>query len=207
MLIHDFSDSTLRKVKTDKADSMKIVSYALTFWQDLWEYSTEDETRQMLKAQSRLYERIQSAGTTLRNGLISLLDQIFPSANQLLDNTPCSNGYIKWVDFVRRFWHKDCVTGVSLSTFSATYQKCCTSKRYPYTQAGAEKIYRAARACVATFPKNDSTKLLIAQPVNSLNAFYDAPHIMCTETLRLASLLPEFESVIPMQGAGKTVGL
>lgn len=27
MLIHDFSDNTLRKVKTDKADSMKIASY------------------------------------------------------------------------------------------------------------------------------------------------------------------------------------
>ena len=54
MLIHNFSDNSLRKVKTDKADSMKIASYALAYWQDLREYSTEDETRQMLKTQSRL---------------------------------------------------------------------------------------------------------------------------------------------------------
>ena len=33
MLIHDFSDNTIRKVKTDKADSLKIANYALTFWQ------------------------------------------------------------------------------------------------------------------------------------------------------------------------------
>lgn len=35
MLIHDFSDNSLRKIKTDKADSMKIANYALAFWQDL----------------------------------------------------------------------------------------------------------------------------------------------------------------------------
>ena len=206
MLIHDFSDNTLRKVKTDKADSMKIASYALAYWQDLREYSTEDETRQMLKTQSRLYERTQSAGVALRNGLISLLDQTFPGVNQLFGDTPRSNGHVKWVDFVRRFWHRDCVAGIPLSAFSAAYQKWCVSKRYRFTQADAEKIHRAARACVATFPKNDSTKLLITQSVDSLNAVYDALHIMRAETLRLASLLPEFEIVMSMQGAGEITG-
>ena len=57
MLIHDFSDNSIRKVKTDRADSLKIANYALTFWQDLRDYSVEDETRQMLKIQSRVYDR------------------------------------------------------------------------------------------------------------------------------------------------------
>lgn len=81
MLIHDFSDNSLRKVKTDKADALKIANYALTLWADLHEYSLEDENRQMLKAQSRLYERTQDAGVALKNGLVSLLDQTFPGAN------------------------------------------------------------------------------------------------------------------------------
>lgn len=37
ILIHDFSDNSLRKIKTDKADSMKITNYALAFWQELRE--------------------------------------------------------------------------------------------------------------------------------------------------------------------------
>lgn len=45
MLIHDFSDNSLRKVKTDKADSMKIANYALSFWAELRDYSPEDEIR------------------------------------------------------------------------------------------------------------------------------------------------------------------
>ena len=77
---------------------------------------------------------------------------------------------------------------------------------YRFTQADAEKIHRAARACVATFPKNDSTKLLITQSVDSLNAVYDALHVMRAEALRLASLLPEFEIVMSMQGAGEITG-
>ena len=32
MLIHDFSDNSIRKIKTDRADSLKIANYALTFW-------------------------------------------------------------------------------------------------------------------------------------------------------------------------------
>ena len=31
MLIHDFSDSTIRKLKTGRADALKIANYALTF--------------------------------------------------------------------------------------------------------------------------------------------------------------------------------
>ena len=58
----------IRKIKTDRADSLKIANYALTFWQELRDYSVEDETRQMLKIQSRLYERTLNSSVALRNG-------------------------------------------------------------------------------------------------------------------------------------------
>ncbi len=207
ILIHDFSDNSLRKTKTDKADSMKIANYALAFWQELREYSNEDETRQLLKTQSRLYERTQSAGVALRNSLISLIDQIFPGANHFFGSiSRKSNGHVKWVDFVKRFWHKDCVAGISLAAFSAVYRKWCSNNGYKFYSSDAEKIHRSARGAVATFPKNDSTKLLITQSVDSLNAVYDALYVMRGEMMRLASLLPEFEVVMSIQGAGEITG-
>ena len=207
MLIHNFSDNSLRKVKTDKADSMKIASYALAFWQELREYSAEDETRQLLKTQSRLYERTQSAGIALRNSLIALLDQTFPGANHFFGSIPRkTNGHVKWVDFVKRFWHKDCVAGLSSSAFSSVYRKWCSNSGYRFSAFDVENIHRAAREAVATFPKNNSTKLLITQSVDSLNAVYDALRVMRGEMLRLASLLPEFEVVMSMQGAGEITG-
>jgi transposase len=161
----------------------------------------------MLKMQNRLYERTKKSSVVLRNGLISLLDQTFPGVNALFDTQPKrSNGHFKWVDFVRRFWHKDCVAGVSFAAFSDTYRKWCKRTGYRFSLSDAEKLYCAARNAVATFPKNDSTKLLITQAVDSLNAVYDALHILRGEMLRLASMLPEFDVVMAMQGAGEITG-
>lgn len=207
ILIHDFSDNSLRKVKTDKADALKIANYGLTFWPDLREYSAEDETRQMLKMQSRLYERTTSTGIMLRNGLISLLDQTFPGANKLFrDESRNTKGHVKWVDFVIRFWHKECVATLSYRAFADTFQKWCKRTGYRFSTSDAERIHTAARNAVATLPKNDSTKLLITQAANSLNAVYDSLQVIRTEMNRLASLLPEYKLVMSMEGVGKVTG-
>ena len=41
MLIHDFSDNSIRKLKTARADSLKIANYALTFWNQLPPYTSK----------------------------------------------------------------------------------------------------------------------------------------------------------------------
>jgi transposase len=81
MLIHDFSDNTIRKLKTDRADALKIANYALTFWDTLPPFNNEEETRLLLKMQSRANERITATATALRNGLIALADQTFPGGS------------------------------------------------------------------------------------------------------------------------------
>ena len=160
----------------------------------------------MLKIQSRLYERTLNSSIALRNGLISLLDQTFPGANKLFDEQRTKAGHIKWVDFVRRFWHKDCVAASSLSTFADTFQKWCKRTGYHYSLSDAERIHGIARNSVATLTKNDSTKLIITQAVDSLNAVYDTLQILRSEMQHLASMLPEYEVVMAMQGAGPITG-
>ena len=80
------------------------------------------------------------------------------------------------------------VADVSLAAFSDAYRKWCTRSGYRFSQSDAERLHAAARNSVATFPKNDSTKLLITQAVDSLNAVYDALYILRGEigTLGLA---------------------
>lgn len=48
VLISDFGGNTLRKPKTDKKDSVKIASYALTYWLDLKEYTPQEDLRKSL---------------------------------------------------------------------------------------------------------------------------------------------------------------
>lgn len=207
ILTHQFSDNSLRKVKTDKADALKLANYALTYWAELKRYDQEDETRQQLKFQSRLYQRTLQSSTALRNGLISLLDQTFPNANQFFSSSPpAKDGHHKWIDFVERFWHKDCVASVSLRSFAITLEKWCKRNGYRYSFSDAEYIHAQARNAVATLPKNDSTKLLIMQAVHTLNTIYESLQVIRGEMLRLASLLPEYEVVMAMQGAGRITG-
>lgn len=121
MLIHDFRDNSLRRGKTDKADALKIANYALAFWQELHPYTAEDETRQLLKMQCLLYERTLASSVAHRNGLISLLDQVFPGVNRIFyQMVRADNGQVKWVDFVRTYWHKECVSARRSALFSLT---------------------------------------------------------------------------------------
>lgn len=206
MLIHNFSDNSIRKVKTDKADALKIANYALTYWTDLPEYSIEDEARELLKTQCRMYERTLKTAGSIRNELISVLDQTFPNINRVLCNQPSSTGHIKWVDFVIRFWHKECVATVPFHAFAESYQKWCKRNRYLFSLSKAEEIYAVARNSVATFPKNNNTKILVTQCANSLNAILESLHVMRTEIYNLAKTLPEFDVVTDMYGVGKITG-
>lgn len=91
-----------------------------------------------------------------------ILDQIFPGANKFfLTSYRNVKGHYKLVDFVRRFWHEDNVAAVSIQSLSESFRKWCKRTGYHYSQADAERLYRHARESVATFKKNDSTKLLI----------------------------------------------
>lgn len=108
-------------------------------------------------------------------------------------------------DFVIRFWHKECVAALSSHAFADTFQKWCKRTGYRFSTSDVERIHTVARNAVATLPKNDSTKLLIMQAAINLNTVYDSLHAIRTEMDRLASLLPEYELVMAMEG-GKITG-
>ena len=207
ILIHHFSDNSLRKVKTDRADALKIANYGLTFWTSLQEYVPADEVRLLLKAQSRLYLRTTDASVVLRNGLISLLDQTFPGVNKLFASSyRNSAGHYKWVDFAKRFWHRSCVADLSLSGFSDVYEKWCKRTGYVFNEADVRRIHAHAQNAVATFPKSSSTRTVIVQSVNSLNAIYDTLQHIRNEMDALARKLPEYDTVMSMYGVGPITG-
>ena len=98
-LIKDFGSNSLRKVKTDKADAVKIARYALDNWIDLKQYSIMDEVRSQLKTMNRQFDFYMKQRTALKNNLIAMLDQTYPGANRYFDSPARSDGRQKWVDF------------------------------------------------------------------------------------------------------------
>ena len=76
-LIKGYGNNTLRKVETDKADTRKIARYGLDSWAELRQHTPIDTIRMQLKMLSRQ----QSL-----NNPIALLDQIYPSIDNLFSN-------------------------------------------------------------------------------------------------------------------------
>lgn len=206
MLIHDYKNNSLRKVKTDKKDAIKIANYGLDQWLELPRYIPEEDTRHMLKNCYRQYQQYSKVHTILKNNLISLLDTAFPGVNCLFSSPPRADGSEKWVDFVAAFWHCECISDLSEKAFTAKYQKWCKKHGYNFSQEKAIDIYTEACGHFAVMPKSDTAKLIVDQAVLQLQATSSALAALKKEMQELASSLPEYPVVMKLFGVGPTLG-
>ena len=170
LFIKQSGGGSIRKVKTDKADAMKIAKYGLDNWVDLREYTPMDTVRQQLKLCSRQYNLYMKTVVSLQNNLISLTDKTFPGVNELFSSPERADGHQKWVDFVMTFYHCDCICRVSEKAFTERYQKWCKRKGYHFSTEKALDLYAGSCGHFTTLPKNDNTKLLITTAAQQLLA-------------------------------------
>lgn len=207
LLVHDYGGNSLRKVKTDKKDALKLASYALDRWTELDEYIPADEQRKTLKLLNRQYNQSIKIQTMMKNDLISLTDSVFPGINKLFTSPERqSDGHEKWMDFLKAFPHRDCVAKLYLSVFKAKYKSWCRKNKYKYSESKAEEIHAYAKSVIAVLPMNDSAKLLVTQAVSQLNTILETLSSIRDEMNRIASSLPEYDTVMSMFGVGKVYG-
>ena len=205
-LIKDFDNDSLRKVKTDKADSIKIARYTLDKWNNLKQYGFMDELRTQLKTMNRQFGYYSKLKTAMKNNLISLLDQTFPGANTFFDSPARSDGSQKWVDFVDTYWHVDRIRSMSLSAFTEHYQKWCKRKGYNFQPDKPAEIYESIRNIIPVLPKDEVTKFLVRQAVTQVNTASVAVEELRARMNDIASQLPEYPIVLAMKGVGTSLG-
>ena len=205
-LIHDYGNNTIRRVKTDKADAVKIANYALDRWASLKRFTPEDETRLLLKTCNRQYNQYMKLKVSLKNNLIAILDQTFPGVNTMFTSPVRADGSEKWVDFAERFWHCEVVTSMSKAKFTDCYNKWCLKHGYNRSDSKAHELYDLAKAQIATLPYTDGTKALVTQAVAQLNSVSTTLAAVKAEMQRLAYMLPEYSTVLAMCGVGETLG-
>ncbi len=199
-------DNPLRRVKTDKADSVKIARYTLDSWANLKQYSPMDELRSQLKTMNRQFDFYMKHKTAMKNNLIGLIDQTYPSANAYFDSPAREDGSQKWVDFIDTYWHVDCVRRLSLAAFTDHYQKWCSRKKYNFSRVKAEEIYRKAKELIPVLPKDSFTKRIIRQAVGQLNTASQTVEQLRSLMNETASKLPEYPVVMAMKGVGPSLG-
>ena len=205
-LVHGYGNNDLRRVKTDKKDSVKLANYGLDRWLTLPRYVPEEDTRLLLKNCYRQYRQYSKVQTVLKNNLISLLDTVFPNVNRLFSSPIRGDGSEKWVDFVAEFWHCRCVSEKSQKAFTNKYQRWCRKHGYNFSEAKAHTIHAEACGHIDVIPKSETTKLLVEQAVAQLRATSAALAALKHEMQSLASVLPEYPVVMDMFGVGPTLG-
>lgn len=147
ILVKDYSTKslTVRKVKTDKKDSVKLASFALDRWKELSPFSAQSEASLLLNSFNRQYNQYIKLKIMLKNNLIASLDQTFPEANTLFSTpTRKSDGHEKWIDFALRFPHCEYISKKSFSAFSKSYLSWCRKYGYNFSETKAREIYAFA---------------------------------------------------------------
>ncbi len=179
---------------------MKITRFALDKWEILPQYTPMDTIRYDLKTMHRQFQLSSKTKTALSNNLVAPLEQSYPGAHQYFDSPVRPDGSQKWVDYVDAFWHVDCVAKVSQSAFVERYRKWCKRHGYHFSQQTAIDLHTDARQKFPLVPKSDTCKLLVRESVSQLNAVSRTVETYRTEMDRLASRLPEYETVMAMTG-------
>lgn len=205
-LIKDYGNNTLRKVKTDAADSRKIARYGLDNWAELRQHTPMDTIRYQLKTLNRQQGLYSKTRTMMKNNLIALLDQTYPGVNALFDSPVREDGTQKWVDFAASFWHVDSVRSMSLAAFTERYHKWCKRHGYNFSQSKATEIHAGAQELIAMLPKDALTKTMVKQAIDSLNAVSKSVEQLKAEMRKLAAQLPEYPVVMAMHGVGDSLG-
>ncbi len=209
ILVKDYSTKslTVRKVKTDKKDSLKLASFALDRWKELPPFSVQSEARLLLKSYNRQYNQYNKLKVSLKNNLIAILDQTFPGANSLF-STPArkADGHEKWVDFVLKYPHAECISKKSLSAFSKSYLSWCRRLGYNFSKSKATTIYEFSCNCSTSLSFTESTALLVSNAISQLNCINETLASLASEMNKIASTLPEYDIVMTMFGVGSVLG-
>lgn len=206
LLIKEYGNNSLRKVKTDKADSLKIARYGLDNWTQLREHTPMDTIRYQLKSMNRQYGLYTKNKTALKNNLIALLDQTYPGVNALFGSPAREDGSQKWVDFAASFWHVDCVRGMGQTAFVERYRKWCKRHGYQFSASKAVELHTQAKEVIAMLPKNPLSKVMVQEAITQLNAVSKTVEVFRAEMNRLAQELPEYEVVMGLYGVGESLG-
>lgn len=206
LLIDDYGTNRVRKVKTDKKDAFKIANYALDKWTQLRKYIPAEDTRKTLKVLNRQYTQYNKLLIMQKNSLIALLDSCFPNANTFFSSPRReSDGHEKWIDFVLKFPHIDCVSKLCLSAFKAKYQSWCKTNRYNYSEAKAAQLHAYSRTQVSSLPMTDAVMRIVEESAKLLNSTLETLAAIRSEMDKLASTLPEYETVMSLYGVGRVM--
>ena len=192
----------LRRVKTDKADSMVIAKYGLDNWTELKDYVKSEDKYRELMLLSRQYRHYMRIHISSLQGLTHVLDHTMPGVKKEFNSWNPDNGKDKLSDFVEKYWHYDNIRRKSERQFAENYLAWEKKKGYRSNQNKAAKIYSMAKEGIPTLPADQTTKMLVIQAIEVLRRVDETLDTILARMQEIAKTLPEYPVVRAMGGVG-----
>lgn len=110
LIMKKYANMTLRKVKTDKQDAVKIANYGIDNWLRLTEYQLREDTYAQLRILGRQYSHYIKMRINSKLSLTNMLDYTMPRIKTMLKNQSKTPEKDKLNGFVEEYWHYDKIT-------------------------------------------------------------------------------------------------
>ena len=199
----NYRSQDMRKVKTDKRDSISIANYGIEKWFTLRPFDCQEGVYAELKLLGRQYRFFMESRIELLLNLTHLLDYTMPGVKACFGDWSEYSGKDKLCDFAEEYRHYDNITKRSETKFIEHYQKWAKKKGNHQSESKASQIYRLAKDGIPTIPSNaPSTKMLVLEAVKALREVNSALFAILTRMQELARTLPEYPTVRAMGGVG-----
>ena len=192
----------LRRVKTDKADSIIIAKYGLDNWDELRDYVSSEDKYRELSLLSRQYRHYMRLHVTSLHELTHILDHTMPGIKKEFNSWNWGSGNDKLSDFVEHYWHYDIIRKKSERQFTESYIKWAKNKGYHSNQNKAAKIYSTAKEGIPTLPADQTTKMLVIQAIEVLRRVDETLNTILARMQEISKALPEYPVVRSMGGVG-----
>ena len=203
-----YRSQDLRKVKTDKRDSMTIANYGIDKWFNLRQFTPQEDVYAELRLLGRQYRFFMESRIELLLNLTHLLDYTMPGIKTCFKGWNEYSGKDKLCDFVEEYWHFDVITKYSEKQFIERYKRWAKKKEYHQSEAKAVQVYKLAKDGIPTIPSNaPSTKMLLLEAVKALREVNSTLFAILTRMQELAKTLPEYTVVRAMGGVGDVLSV
>ncbi len=203
-----YSYRGLRRIKTDKHDSITIANFGIDNWFHLKNHELSSKIYSELKFLGRQYRHYMKLRIDSVLGLTHLLDHTMPGIKGVLTGWTEYNGKDKLSDFIEEFWHYELITKQTENQFRKSYSAWAKKKGYYQSHIKAIEIYKLAKKSIPILSSQiPSVKLLILEAVKVLRNITDTLMSILEQMNKLAKLLPEYPVVCSMSGVGRVLSL
>ena len=202
----EYASRGLRRVKTDKQDSITIANYGIDNWYRLENHQGSDDVYSELKLLGRQYCHYMELHVKALQELTHILDYTMPGIKKVFNSWNEANGKDKLSDFVEAFWHFDLITSIGKEKFVEEYLNWAKEKKYHQSKSKAEEVFDLATNGIPTLSSSTpSTKMLVEEAVKVLRAIDSSLYSILSRMQELAKSLPEYSTVRSMGGVGEVL--